>query len=182
MTPRLAGCFRKLTTLIMFPWTRSYVHPTAIVALSAGARLTIGRHTRVGRHSMIYFLPGATLEIGDNTVIGHYANLRPGRRMSIGRDVRFGQFVSLLGDNHRFDRTDLPIWQQGIEPADVTIEDDVWVGAQAVILPGIRVGKSSIIGAGAVVTRDVPPFSVAVGNPACVIRSRISGVQTVVKP
>ena len=173
--PRLAGCVRKLSTLVTFPWTGSYVHPTAIVALPAGARLTLGRRTCVGRHSMLYFMSGATLEIGDNTLIGHYANLRAGRRLSIGRDVRIGQFVSVLGDNHRFDRTDVPIWQQGEEPHDVTIEDDVWVGAHAIILPGVRVGRGSVIGAGAVVTRDVPPFSVAVGNPARVIRSRLSG-------
>jgi galactoside O-acetyltransferase len=172
MTPRLAGFVRKLTILITFPWTGSYVHPTAIVALPAGAQLALGRRTRVGRHSMLYLRPGATLGIGDNTVIGHYANLRPGGRMSIGCDVRIGQFVSVLGDNHRFDRTDVPIYQQGEEPHDVTIEDNVWVGAQAVILPGIRIGTGSVIGAGAIVTRDVPPFSVAVGNPARVIRSR----------
>ena len=175
MTPRLAGCIRKLSTLVTFPWTGSYVHPTAIVALPAGARFVLGRRSRVGRHSMLYFLPGATLDIGDDTVIGHYANLRPGGRLSIGRDVRIGQFVSVLGDNHRFDRTDIPIRQQGVEPRDVTIEDDVWVGAHVVILPGLRIGKGSVIGAGAIVTRDIPPFSVAVGNPARIIRSRLSG-------
>ena len=58
------------------------------------------------------------------------------------------------------------------EAIPVVIEDDVWVGARVIVLPGIRIGKGSVIGAGAIVTKDVPPFSICVGNPARIIRSR----------
>ena len=140
--------------------------------MTADCRLSLGRGTRIGRRSMLYFNPGSTLEIGDNTFVGHCANIRPGRLMRLGRDIRIGQFVSIIGDNHCFDRTDVPIYTQGVEGADVVIEDDVWIGAQVVVLPGVVIGRGSVVGAGAVVTKNIPEYSIAVGNPARVIRQR----------
>jgi len=76
--------------------------------------------------------------------------------------------------NHRFDRTDIPMIDQGnTEPKAVVIEDDVWIAARAIILPGVRIGKGAVIAAGAVVTKDVPPYTVVGGIPARKIKSRV---------
>ncbi|MCB9159898.1 MAG: CatB-related O-acetyltransferase [Caldilineaceae bacterium] len=81
--------------------------------------------------------------------------------------------VTIVGENHRFDRLDLPMRLQGYQRfPPVRIEDDVWIGARAIILPGVTIGQGAIIGAGAVVTKDVPAYAVCAGNPARVLRLR----------
>jgi len=84
-----------------------------------------------------------------------------------------GPDVVVLSASHKFDRTDIPMCQQGGEPLrPVYIGDDVWIGTRAIILPGRKIGKGAIIGAGAVVTKDVPEYAIVGGNPARVIRYR----------
>ncbi|UUM13458.1 acyltransferase [Clostridiaceae bacterium HFYG-1003] len=76
--------------------------------------------------------------------------------------------------NHKTDRVDIPIKYQGnSKEQPVIIEDGVWIGSRVTILPGVRVGKHSVVGAGAVVTKDISPYSVAVGNPAKVVKNRL---------
>ncbi|MDL2305398.1 acyltransferase, partial [Bacteroides sp. OttesenSCG-928-D19] len=72
--------------------------------------------------------------------------------------------------NHNFEDVNIPIDEQGVDTLPVVIEDDVWIGANAVILPGVTVGKHSVIAAGSVVSRSVPPYSVCAGIPAKVIK------------
>lgn len=84
-----------------------------------------------------------------------------------------GPEVYIYTQNHHFDRTDISMDQQGFaEEKPVIIEDDVWIGSRVTILPGVRIGTGSIIGASAVVSKDIPPYSTAVGNPAQVVKSR----------
>jgi acetyltransferase-like isoleucine patch superfamily enzyme len=121
---------------------------------------------------MIYMLPGSTLELGNDTVVGHYANIRPGRLIHLGSNVTIAQFVSIIGDNHRFDDPGLPVPLQGVIAEDVVIDDDAWIGAQVVILPGVRIGRGAVVGAGSIVTKDVAPGALVAGNPARLIRFR----------
>ena len=75
--------------------------------------------------------------------------------------------------NHAFDRCDVPMREQGYGPEKtIIIGDDVWIGGHVIILPGVNIGNGAIVGAGAVVTRDVPEYAVVGGNPAKVIRFR----------
>jgi maltose O-acetyltransferase len=84
-----------------------------------------------------------------------------------------GPEVVIRTNNHRFDRTDIPMRIQGFsEEKPVFIGDDVWIGQRAIILPGVRVGDHAIVGAGAVVTKDVPKGAIVGGNPARVLRMR----------
>lgn len=79
----------------------------------------------------------------------------------------------ILTENHRFDSIDVPMIEQGYTGQEpVTIDDDVWIGRRVIILPGVHIHQGAIIGAGAVVTKDVQPFSVVAGNPARIIKMR----------
>jgi len=118
-----------------------------------------------------YIGSGRLIEIGDNSGIG--VNCHVPADIRIGRDVMMGPDVLIIGRNHRFDDISTPMRLQGYQEAPpVVIEDDVWLGARVIILAGVRIGKGAIIGAGAVVAKDVPPCAICVGNPARIIRYR----------
>lgn len=116
---------------------------------------------------------GKGIEIGDNCYIGPKCILGGGGGVKIGSNVTFGAGVDVLAENHRFDDVDKPISRQGVHRSGIVIEDDCWLGNKVVVLDGLTIGRGSVIGAASVVTRDVPRYSVAVGNPARVIRSRL---------
>lgn len=88
----------------------------------------------------------------------------------IGNDILIAQNVVITGQNHNYVNVDLPISQQKDIVKEIRIEDEVWIGANVVIVPGVIIGRHSIIAAGSVVTKDVPPRSIVGGNPAKLIR------------
>lgn len=124
---------------------RSVIESFACINNAVGD-VTIGNCTRVGIHS---------------TVIGP---------VSIGSHVIIAQGVVISALNHRFGDDTKPISEQGVDTKQIVIEDDVWIGANAVILPGVRIANHSVVAAGAVVTRDVPANSIVAGVPAEVKR------------
>ncbi len=118
-----------------------------------------------------YFGSGRDVEIGDNSGIG--VDCRVPANIRIGNDVMMGPECLIIGRNHRFDDVVMPMRLQKYEDGPpIIIEDDVWLGARVIVLPGTRIGRGAIIGAGAVVAKDVPPYAICVGNPARVIRYR----------
>ena len=126
-----------------------------------------GRDVNIECGAMIS--PKVTL--GDRSGIGVNAKLYG--EVHIGNCVMMGSDVTMITRNHRFDRTDIPMMDQGFqEEKPIYIDDDVWIGDRVVILAGVHVGRGCIIGAGSVVTGDIPPCSIAVGVPARVIRKR----------
>ncbi|MGG7466235.1 sugar O-acetyltransferase [Plantibacter sp. YIM 135347] len=112
---------------------------------------------------------GTYITIGDGTFINSNLTALDVAPISIGRDCQIGPNVQLLTPTHPVDPQPRRDKLEAAEP--IVIEDNVWLGGGAIILPGVTVGENSVIGAGAVVTKDVPRNSVAVGNPARVIRS-----------
>ncbi len=126
-----------------------------------------GTGSSIRPHS--YLVETRHIEIGDRVVIRPHTVLMADAyaRIIIGNDVLIGVGVHMYVNNHRFDRTDIPIAEQGYFPSEnVVVEDNVWIGANAVLLPGVRVGRHSVIAAGSVVTKPVAPFSVYGGVPA----------------
>lgn len=114
---------------------------------------------------------GKGIEIGDESGIG--VNCRVSPPLKIGKYVMMGPDVVILSQNHTIEDVSTPMVFQGLDSKPgVIIEDDVWIGTRVIILPGCRIGKGSIIGAGAVVTRDVPPYAIVGGNPAHIIKMR----------
>ena len=108
--------------------------------------VSIGDHTRIGLH---------------NTIIGPVV---------IGSHVNLAQGITITALNHIFSDPQKRIDEQGVCTNQVIIEDDTWIGANAVILPGVTIGRHSVIAAGAVVTKDIPPHSLAAGIPAKIIK------------
>lgn len=95
--------------------------------------------------------------------------------ITMGNGVRIASHASLYGFNHGYAVTDVPVFRQPLTVKGIVIGDDVWIGANAVILDGVRIGSHSIVAAGAIVTRDVPAYGIVAGNPAKLIRSRLAG-------
>lgn len=111
------------------------------------------------------------LKIGDYSGIGKSTYV-PGN-VTIGKYCMLGPEIVFYTNNHNTERTDIPMCQQGFKPdRPIVIEDDCWIGRRVIVLPGVTIGRGSIIGAGAVVSRSIPPYSIAVGNPARVVKSR----------
>ena len=106
--------------------------------------------------------------IGDNTLIG-MSNVIIGP-VNIGNNVIFAQNIVASGLNHEYTDVNVPISQQKILVAPIIIEDDCWIAANSVITSGVTVGKHSVVAGGSVVTKSIPPYSVAAGNPAKVIK------------
>ena len=105
----------------------------------------------------------------DHANIGPYAELRTdGATITIGRHVMMGRHCTIITQNHKY----LEEGYDGFVGKDVLIDDHAWLGDRVIVLPGVRIGRHAIIGAGAVVPRDIPDYAVAVGNPAVVKKYR----------
>ena len=111
------------------------------------------------------------LYLGERSGLGKNSVLQG--KIRIGSDVMMGPECMIYTINHMTSRTDCPMNQQGVEqPRPVVIGDDVWIGSRVIILPGVQIGNGAVIGAGAVVPKDIPAYAVAVGNPAVVVKYR----------
>ena len=116
---------------------------------------------------------GENCSVQMNTLLTGYGN--PGETqglIKIGNNVRIAANCMMIAGNHIFENPDIPIRKQGLVYKPITIEDDVWIAGRVNIMAGVTIGKGCVIGAGSVVTHDIPPYSVAVGCPAKVIKSR----------
>jgi acetyltransferase-like isoleucine patch superfamily enzyme len=117
--------------------------------------------------------------IGDNICLRHECSLHASNStdkeiatITIEDDVLFGPYVLITVSSHIYDSVDVPIMEQGLILKDVRIKKGAWLGARCIILPGVTVGEGAIVGAGAVVTRDVPDYAIAVGVPARILKMR----------
>jgi acetyltransferase-like isoleucine patch superfamily enzyme len=138
-----------------------------------GDNVMIGRYTTIECTGVIREL-GEGLTVGNNSNFGEYNFIGVRGRVEIGNDVLFGPRVSIHAENHIFAGLEIPIRKQGASRKGVKIEDNCWIGSGAIVLDGVGIGEGSIIAAGAVVTKDIPPYSIAAGVPAKVVRKRNS--------
>lgn len=128
----------------------------------------------------VYILDRVTIMSPQNVSIGHDVVINNDVKIggqngaTIGNYVLIGYNVNLVSENHAFDDTSRPIKNTGYYGGPIKIEDDVWIGANAVILPSVKIGRGSIIGANAVVTKDVQPYTIVGGIPARYIKKRFS--------
>lgn len=121
--------------------------------------------------SNCYFGKGDRLIVGSRSQLGQ--NARLGGTITIGEDVLMGPDVVMMSTSHEYSSIDIPINKQGaaIEKS-IIIDDDVWIGTRVIILPGVHIGKKSIVAAGSVVTKSFEPYSIIGGVPAKLIKKR----------
>ena len=135
----------------------------ALLVLGDGVQLNRGVYLGAfGKHFMV----GARTQFNRNALVDGRGSI------NIGSDVLIGPGAQLISYQHRFESREVPINQQGLKTGEIVIEDDVWIGAGAIVLAGITIGRGSFVGAGAVVTRSCPPYSILGGVPARVIGNR----------
>ncbi|WP_083638650.1 acyltransferase [Rhizobium oryziradicis] len=160
-------------------------HQARLKALEAHAGASFGPGTYIAEHAAIHtqrlimgaqsWIAGHALvrgdvEMGDDVSINAYACLSG--KVRLGHGVRIASHVSIVGFNHGFEDLQTPIYRQPLTTLGIHIDDDVWIGANAVVLDGVTIGKGAIIAAGAVVAKDVPAYAIAAGVPARVVRMR----------
>lgn len=116
------------------------------------------------------FATGGGISIGSGSGLG--VNCSVHGPLRIGDNVMMGPDVTILTQTHNIERTDIPMRQQGMRVAEVVIGNDVWIGMCSIIMPGVKIGNGVVIGAGAIVTKDVPDYAVVGGVPAKIIKLR----------
>jgi acetyltransferase-like isoleucine patch superfamily enzyme len=142
---------------------------TAYIAVEAGiftSRLVLGEHSWIASHALVR----GDVEFGAHCTVNPYACISG--KVRCGDGVRIASLVSIVGFNHGFDDPDRPIYRQEHETLGITIGNDVWIGANAVIVDGVTIGRGAVIAAGAVVTKDVPEMAIMAGVPAKMVRRR----------
>lgn len=162
-------------------WVKWFVNP---FYHKKGSGATICRRTRMD------VLPWSPFELGANSTIEDFSTINNGvgavkignrtriglgntiiGPVSIGDDVRLAQNVVLSGLNHNYEDISQPIHAQGVSTAKIIVKKETWIGANSVVVAGVVIGKHCIIAGGSVVTKDIPDYSVAVGNPARVVKT-----------
>ncbi|MBP5971303.1 acyltransferase [Brasilonema sp. CT11] len=135
-------------------------------------RIYLNDKVAIERNVSIGCLEDSYIEIDQETFIGPGVCIAGPGDIKIGKRCLIAANAGIYANNHNFADPNEPIKYQGITRKGIVIEDDCWLGHGVVVLDGVTIGEGSVIGAGAVVTKDIPPFSVAVGVPAKVIKSR----------
>ena len=158
---------RLLAPLYQHRGRHSVIHRTVRMDTPPYRKFSLGDYSVIESFTCINNAVGDVI-ISDHTRVGiHNTIIGP---VSIGSHVNLAQGITVTALNHNFADTEKRIDEQGVSTTPVVIEDDVWIGANAVVLPGVRIGTHSVVAAGAVVTKDVPPHSIVAGIPAKIIK------------
>ncbi len=145
----------------------------AVIYSSVRRDLVPFRKFSLGRCSVVEDFSVLNNAVGD-ILVGDYSRIGVGNTVigpvAVGDHVCIGQHVVLSGLNHNYQEIGKAISDQGVSMSPIVIHNNVWIGANTAVLAGVSIGQHSIVGAGSVVTKDIPAYSVAVGNPARVIK------------
>lgn len=167
---RTCVLWRPLINLYLAVRHRSIIHPLALIDWN----VHLGRHCFIGRADLNTLGGNGRIEIGDGSIVYNGCDLlcHHNSTIRIGKNVLFTRHSSAVTGGHKFEDPNVAIISQGVTTADITVEDDCWIGYRVILLPGVRVGRGSVVAAGAVVTKDLPPMSVAGGVPARILATR----------
>jgi len=141
------------------------------IRLRKDGKITLKDGVKTGTHVWLVGANNAELLVKDNAILGSYNIINGGHGVEIGKFCIFGAFVYINSSDHKYDKKEF-IQNQGFFGESIFIGDDVWLGGHVFINKGVKIGNGSIIGANAVVIDDIPKYSIAVGNPAKVIKKR----------
>ena len=150
----------------------SEIHGLCSDGLNFGDYVTISRGVMIRPSSYYGGDYGVGLTMGEHSSIGPYGYVGCSGKITIGKNVMFGPKCSLFAENHVFSDTETSIKSQGVKQKGITVEDDCWIGSNVTILDGVTIGKGSVIGAGTLVTKDIPAGSVVVDTRNKKVRAR----------
>lgn len=148
------------------------IHGLCSEGLIFGDYVTISRGVMIRPSSYYGGDLGVGLVMGEHSSIGPYGYVGCSGKIVIGKNVMFGPKCSLFAENHNFSDTRTDIKNQGVNQKGITIEDDCWIGSNVIILDGVTIGRGSVIGAGTIVTKDIPAGSVVVDKKNKLLRRR----------
>ncbi len=186
---RTIGLSRYIPRILAFPWRALMLGECHLsTAIGPGCEfrqmknIHLGRGVTVGRGVVIAApATAASVRVGDRSQLNPYVVIYG--HVQVGRNAMIAPHVMLAGGGHKYQRNDIPMRDQGSScKGGIVIEDDVWIGANCVVVDGVRIGKGAIIAAGAVVTKSVEPFTIVAGVPAKPIDSRLSPMGTAATP
>lgn len=141
---------------------------------SRGNKIILKDNVSIDRyvHIRVFSGFGGSLEVGENSYIAPFVFIGGPGKIQIDRDCMIASHSTIIANNHNIDDVDIPINSSGFTCKGIHIEEGAWLGSGVRVLDGVTIGRGSVIGAGAVVTKDIPSFSIAAGVPAKVIRKR----------
>lgn len=148
------------------------IHGLCSEGIILGDHVTIGRGTMIRPSSYYGVSVGRGLKMGNYSSIGPHGYIGCSGGITIGSNVMFGPKCSLFAENHIFGDINNTIASQGVSQKGIVVEDDCWIGSGVIILDGVKVGKGSVIGAGTLVNKDIPPYSIVVNKRELNIRNR----------
>jgi len=149
------------------------IHGLCANDLVFGDYVTISRGVMIRPSSYYGIDYGSGLKMGDHSSIGPYGWIGCSGSISIGSNVMIGPRCHILAENHVFSDVNETIKSQGVVQKGIVIEDDCWLGSNVVVLDGVTIGRGSVIGAGTIVTKDVPAGSIVVDKRMKEIRQRV---------
>lgn len=170
---QIRNVWMRLKLRLIWRIGKGCVFQGAVHVYSIGGDVFVGSKTIFGPHVNVCAAKGGRLSIGDGCSVNQGAYVCARADIVIGNNVLIGEYASVRDNDHGWRDPSVLIRDQGFVSLPVVIEDDVWIGRGVVVCKGVRIGQGSVIGAGAIVTKDVEPYSVVVGNPARLIKSRI---------
>ena len=168
--------------LVRYNNPNSYIDSNIKCQICKDGFLSLGREVNISKYSTFIvandphgYNEKSYLSIGNKTYIGEYNNIRAGGgKISIGNNCLISQHITIVASNHGISKSKSIAEQPWATNRNfVIIEDDVWVGANSVIMPGVTIHKGAVIGAGSVVTHDVPEYAIVAGNPARILKYRL---------
>lgn len=169
--PRLeAHCQFRYPDRILLGSEVKFLRGAVILADPTGI-IEIGDKSTICRYSVVQSV-GGIIRIGTNSLVGDFCNLFGQGNLTIGDNVMIAAGIRIVPNQHTFDDPVIPIGDQPCRSRGIIIEDGVWIGVNACILDGVTIGSGAVVGAGSVVTKDIPKYAVAAGVPAKVIKYR----------
>lgn len=152
----------------------SEIQGLALDGITFGDYCTIGRGVMIRPSSYYGIDLGQGLEMGSHSSIGPYGYIGCSGKITIGQNVMVGPRCSFFAENHNFEDINSPIKMQGVSNRGIKIEDNVWIGSNTVILDGVTIGKGSVIGAGSLIAKDIPPYSKVIDKRTKITTDRVS--------
>jgi len=171
---RIGIYFRKIIFKIRFNKCGNiYIHCGC--EFESPSNIVVGNLINFGKNSFFSAVGESEIMIGDNVSFNMlcHINASVGGKILIGKNSLIGPGVTMRTAGHRYDNNEIPIRFQGHNIRNIIIEEDVWLGANVVIVGGVRIGKGAIVGAGSIVTKDVPTMAIVGGVPAKILKYRL---------